>query len=236
MPGKIQLTRHEETIAMLHKIAIGQQKLVDVLSGEGNTVQVSVKELATPAEEVSQLLVGSTEMKFFYGQDGSPYPDELQPLVEPLKNTFNYEQVRVGSDLFYIEGEYEAMNIAQLPTTVLDDYNSNNGTSYTAKSKTEEYLRIPLMRFAGSRKRLDSDLDHLWVNTQNGDEIDWLEPLDAFSLPSSDLIKLRYDEEDGRYPVLFGDNLTWNVKIKFSGLIKAYMPEEMVDQDIAQNI
>lgn len=43
--------------------------------------QVSVVELAGMNETPDPLLIGSSELELLYGENGVPYPPELQPLI-----------------------------------------------------------------------------------------------------------------------------------------------------------
>lgn len=228
MPGYITLTLEKEALAALHKIATNVDQLVEATRTPN---QLSIKELSEPGSGEEMLLVGSVEMSLLYGENGIPYPDELQPAnsITPDVNLFRYEQIRLGSDLIYVEGNFKANDIPQVPTATLNAYNTANGTTFFSNPsaiKPEEYLKISLKTFPGMARTIeDSRIDHLWTNTDSGDDIDWLEPLSAIAIPDSQLIKLKYDEKDGQYPVVFGGDLLWSVDIEFAGFIKAYMPD-----------
>lgn len=136
---------------------------------------------------------------------------------------FTYEQLRTGSNLFYIKGEFKATGIQQVPEATLTQYNADNDTDFDVES--QEFLKIPLMGFPDVYSIIDSKSNHLWI-PDSGPQIDWLEPLKIVIVPDSNLLEMKYDEEDGRYPVVFGSNLTWNVHMKFSDVVELYMPSE----------
>ncbi|NEN90007.1 MAG: hypothetical protein F6K48_14250 [Okeania sp. SIO3H1] len=221
MPGLIRIENLDILINILSDIR-------DSAKTNGLPPEISVKELKEAGTPIPILKSGTAELELFYAEENltKEFPAELQPTATPSVNSFAYQQINPSMNLYYITGEYVANGVQQVPEATLTQYNSDNGTDY-GQTEIREYFRIPLQRRPGQDVTLDSTTLNLWTNSDNGSTIDWLNPLKTISLGDTDAIKLQYNEDDNRYPVIFGSNLTRDINYRFSGIIEATVIEQM---------
>lgn len=220
MPGLIRIENFNEMLEVLKDIRASM--------GTGSLpAEISVKELKETGTPIPLLKSGKGELEMFFadGDLTKEFPAGLQPTATPSVNSFSYRQIHPSADLYYVTGEYVAAGVQQVPEAALTQYNNDNGTDYKS-TEIREYFRIPLQRRPGEDVILYSTTLNLWTNTSNASTIDWLNPKKAISLKDTNVIKLEYDESDGRYPVIFGDNLLRDIDYKFNGIIEATVIEK----------
>ena len=154
---------------------------------------------------------GDMELKFTDNK-GRDYPQELHPVLVPETNKITYWEL---GDFVVANARLYIPRIEQYTQTHLDNYNSENGTNFT--NKTKEYILMPF-ECGDYDVPLQFVSKNLWTKN-DGSTIDWLHPISATMKANTNIVEIEY--KSGRWATPFNEKqeFTWSVDLMMSMFI-----------------